>query len=1203
MVFRFFDAPSGGNELLVDSHLASGSGAVVVSNGLFGVALGSGVISDGAGPGTYASLAAVFGQNTAVYLELVIQGETLAPRVRILTAPYAHNATHLNGRASSGFLDTSFGSQTKSGLLSLGDLTVNGSLRVQSGSPAAGDVLTSDATGLATWQQPTVSRAAAALSSLAERLRSVNAADLPFADPRQFNCSGTDATLSFSIDGTKTGDVVGFVGVDRISAPFEYLISLESSSALDPVAQLGRVGRLTIARASGSTTYSGRITEFGLAGFDTTINRWLYVARLEPKFSDLLLRSGYSVRQNQTIQTTIDSVLGAAGVAPRQFSLFDSYPAREMTVQYNESDLDFVQRLVESDGVHYHFQEDPVGDRIVFGDTNGAFPALPLPLNYAGDQVDPGTGAEHVANFHARQRTYSGTGRVRAYRITAPDAPIEQSSTAAGGSGEIYEFFAEDVDSARALARAQHMIQRDEVRRLERTGSSNAPDLRGGRIFTLTDSTAAGLGGSYLVTSVVHFALRDPDPRCIAYGNVFSAVPSTTTFRPERVTRRPVANGPITAKVTGPPGNTTFVDVYGRVKVLFSWDRTGASDETSSGWVRVAVPAGRIDERRWIPEIGDEVAVDFLQGDPDQPLVIGSLHNATRLPPSTDNSTIQGDLTVSGNDLVFGTGARVSSTANVTLQTQGDTALDDLLLHAGLSADDGSLRIFGSGTYEMRSGNGLFTFIDGTSGFERGRLDGFGTLSLDGDLSVQGGVVAIGLDGATLSSEAATFTIKSGDAETDSLSLAAGNTPDDGQILIRGASSIDLTSRIGRFNFSAGDTSLTSFFDQTNASLNEWKFGGANLDLFLGDTASDDVFVPGDFSVSGVKNFVQNHPDHADLSVVYTALEGDEAGTYTRGAARLEGGIARVTLGATFAWVTNPETGLTAHVTPRGRQARLYVESVSTGELVVRSDDPAEASAEFDYIVHGLRLGYEEYGVVQPRRMESALPAPRSFDALYAGREELRGLNASARFRASEESLGRSSARSGQLETLRASIGHVERTGDTEPDTPQPLVTTEREQPAAAAPPEPSTVADQGSRTRMLRTEEPELATSVAVASDVTLGDLLVVDRDQPTRLRAATNAADPTLVGIVAGRPGVLLGTAHVEPDTLTAAVAFTGIVTANVDAGYGSIEIGDLLTSSPTPGHAMRTSEPRAGTIVGKALEPLAHGIGKIRVLVMLR
>jgi type VI secretion system secreted protein VgrG len=1203
MVFRFFDAPSGGNELLVDSHLASGSGAVVVSNGLFGVALGSGVISDGTGPGTYASLAAVFGQNTAVYLELVIQGETLAPRVRILTAPYAHNATNLNGRASSGFLDTSSGSQTKSGLLTLGNLTVNGSLRVQSGSPSAGRVLTSDATGLATWQEPAVSSEAVALSSLAERLRSVDAAELPFADPRQFNCSGTAATLSFSIDGTKTGDVIGFVGVDRISAPFEYLISLESSSAIDPATQLGRVGRVTIARASGSTTYSGRITEFGLAGFDTTINRRIYVARLEPKLSDLLRRSGYSVRQNQSIQTTIDSVLGAAGVTPRQFTLFDAYPTREMTIQYNETDLDFVQRLAESDGVHFHFQEDPLGDRVVFGDTNGAFPTLPLPLNYAGDQVDPGTGAEHVANFHARQRTYTGTGRVRAYRITAPDAPIEQSSTAAGGSGEIYEFFAEDVDSARALARAQQIIQRDEARRLERTGSSNAPDLRGGRIFTLTDSTAAGLGGSYLVTDVVHFALRDPDPNCIAYGNVFSAVPSTTTFRPERVTRKPVANGPITAKVTGPPGNTTFVDLYGRVKVLFSWDRTGASNETSSGWVRVAVPAGRIDERQWTPEIGDEVAVDFLQGDPDQPVVIGSLHNASRLPPSTDNSTIQGDLTVSGNDLVFGTGARLSSTGSVTLQTLGDTDTDDLLLNAGLTADDGALRIFGNGNYEMRSGNGLFLFHDGSTGLETGRLDASGSLRIDGDLSVEGGAVVVGRDGATLAGDATTLRIDSGDADTDSLSLTAGNTTDDGEILIRGASSIDLTSRIGRFNFTAGDTSLTSFFDQTNVSLNEWKFGGANLDLFLGDTASDDVFVPGDFSVSGVKNFVQNHPHHADLSVVYTALEGDEAGTYTRGAARLEGGVARVTLGETFAWVTNPETGLTAHVTPRGQQARLYVESVSTNQLVVRSDDPADASAEFDYIVHGLRIGYEEYGVVQPRRLESALPAPRSFDALYAGREELRALNAAARFRASEESLGRSSAHSGQLATLRASIGQVERASDTETGTPAPLVTTEREQPAVAARPEPATETDSGSRTRMLRTEEPELATSVAVASDVTLGDLLVVDRDQPSRLRAATGAADPTIVGIVAGRPGVLLGSADAEPGTLTAAVAFTGIVTANVDAGYGAIEIGDLLTSSPTPGHAMRASEPRAGTIVGKALEPLAHGIGKIRVLVMLR
>ncbi|MFN7967229.1 MAG: type VI secretion system tip protein TssI/VgrG [Acidobacteriota bacterium] len=1142
MVFRFFDAQTAGNEIMIDRHLAAGTGAVTASGGLFSTALGGGAVSDGSGPGTYTSLAKAFADFGNVWLGIEVQGQTLTPRVRLLASPYALNATNLDGKAANTFVDTSGTAQSKTGNLAVGNLTANGTLTVTGGGPAAGRVLTSDATGLASWRDPAVSAQEAALGDLADRLRTVDPATLPFGDLGKFNCTSTAATLAFSIDGVATGNVAGFVGIDRLASPFEYVIALDSAAAIDAESQLGRVGRLTVARASGSTTYSGRITEFGLAAFAGGTRT--YVVRLEPTLSNLMRRADYELFQGLSVTQVIQKVLTDAAVTASLFQLASTYPPLDMTVQYDENDLDFVRRLVENEGLSFHFRELAAGDQVVFSDDNAAFVAIPGSYAYRGDLVDPGTGEEYVRTFHTRSRRFSAVGRVRGYNLITPTAPAEQTSTAVGGDGERYEAYAEDIDASRALARAQQIIERDQVHRLERSGTSNIPELRAGRTFTLSDSVGAGFGGSYAVTEVVHFALRDPNPACIGYGNVFSAIPSTTRFRPERVTRKPVVRGSTVAKVTGPLGNTEFTDTYGRVKVKFFWDRTGTTDENSSGWVRVAVPSGRIADRRWVPKIGDEVLVDFLDGDPDRPVVLGSPYNADRLPPATDSMTLGGDLTVSGNDLVFGAGGRLTGTTGSTLETLGDSDTDDLLLLAGNTVDDGAIRVFGDSTFELRSGSGLFSFINGASGLETAQVDASGNLQFDGHITSAG---------------------------------------------FRSAPT-------GRFDFTAVDTGFATFLDQTSATINEWKIGGANFDLYLGDSAADNVFVPGDLSVTGVKNFVQNHPQRADLSVVYTALEGDEAGTYTRGSARLVDGVARVALGETFAWVTNPDIGLTAQLTARGAAADLYVESLTTKELVVRARLASDAEAAFDYLVHGLRIGYEEYGVLQPRRMDGSIPVRVS---RAADGNDLHALDALTRFRTMETALGRRAPEQAGADALRAAIGEHADTDDLVSIVAAPATTVRPEHPVdpaditndgATAIPTQDATASSAAPTPVSR-----FASAVCVAG-FTPGDLVAIDRDQPSHWIAARRIADPAVVGVLMLDP--LAACAEGE-----LVIAFAGIVTAKVDASFGAIEIGDLLTSSPTPGHAMRAGTALPGTIVGKALEPLASGVGTIRVLVMPR
>ena len=155
-------------------------------------------------------------------------------------------------------------------------------------------------------------------------------------------------------------------------------------------------------------------------------------------------------------------------------------------------------------------------------------------------------------------------------------------------------------------------------------------------------------------------------------------------------------------------------------------------------------------------------------------------------------------------------------------------------------------------------------------------------------------------------------------------------------------------------------------------------------------------------SSNGSCDFVQNHPGDPEAVVVYACPEGDEVASYTRGTARLQNGVARVPLGETFKWVTNPDIGLTAHLTPRGKAVPLAVVSLTTEELTVRGPD----DVVFDYLVFGLRIGFEEVSVVQEKTQEAYIPSMADHRALYERRPELRDYNALERFKRMRADIG-----------------------------------------------------------------------------------------------------------------------------------------------------------------------------------------------------
>lgn len=360
--------------------------------------------------------------------------------------------------------------------------------------------------------------------------------------------------------------------------------------------------------------------------------------------------------------------------------------------------------------------------------------------------------------------------------------------------------------------------------------------------------------------------------------------------------------------------------------------------------------------------------------------------------------------------------------------------------------------------------------------------------------------------------------------------------------------------------------------------------GNGGSGVFVQLARSGTVF-PGMMS-NGSKSFAQNHPTDPTRIVVYAALEGGEAGTYTRGSGRLSGGEATIALDPTFALTTDPDIGLTAVVTPRTAKADLYVASVSTREVVVRSGNPDAGEVAFDYIVNGLRVGFELQPTILPKEILPNAPVPKleAAEATLASLpEDVRRSTPASRFSASTGFAG--------ARVLIAGINAPEQAKHARPEPIDgvPTVASRAEHAISGSAP-----AIPGSPSKPVM---PPNTFPIAVAERVEPGDVLANDAEHPGTARRAGAESASAVIGIVAGEPGgVWSGTA---PLALPGTIAI-----CRADATLGPIAATDLLVASPNPGFAMRAgTNPKQGTVIGKALEPLEAGMGLIRVLVMSR
>ncbi|HUB15134.1 MAG TPA: type VI secretion system tip protein TssI/VgrG [Acetobacteraceae bacterium] len=435
--------------------------------------------------------------------------------------------------------------------------------------------------------------------------------------------------------------LVGVDGTDRISTLYAYdleLVSTDPDLTADQL--LGSAARIYICPEGAEQPISvdGIISRFTVMGRESRGLR-LYRARLVPMMWLLTRSSDCRIFQDQDVRSIVDTVLADFGVQRREWKLSGHHGQHEFCVQYRETAYDFVCRLLEEEGISFYFRQDDSGHTLVMCDSNHGFGQCVdanVPLR-ATDHVLGG-----VTQWERSYRVRSGQWALQDYNFETPSTDlVTQRKTVnpvlAKRALEMYDYPGryEQRDNGNTIA--QWRIEYEEAAYEGVAGESSCPGFAAGTCFNLSNAANDQDAQQFLLIEVHHTAedwnLLTHDGKS-SYANTFRCAPQAVPYRPPMRTPRPRIHGAQTAVVTGPSGAEIFTDKYGRIKVQFPWDRYGKKNDHSSCFIRVAQTwAGRSFGGWFLPRIGQEVVVTFLEGDPDRPLVVGSVYNAEQTVP------------------------------------------------------------------------------------------------------------------------------------------------------------------------------------------------------------------------------------------------------------------------------------------------------------------------------------------------------------------------------------------------------------------------------------------------------------------------------------------------------------------------------------------------------------------------------------------
>ncbi len=439
----------------------------------------------------------------------------------------------------------------------------------------------------------------------------------------------------------------GFTGTESVSAPFEFEARLVSENpAIDLKPLLRTPAVISLELPEGKTRYIHGIFN-RLVQLDRGQNLVSYVGTLCPSIWFLGLRADCRIFQNLTVPEIVGQVLKDRGIEFKT-KLNGAYEKREYCVQYRESDLNFISRLLEEEGIFYFFEHARNKHVMVMADLPSAFAPGAQPTVRYSLVRDGRADEDGILTFERIEEAHAGKIVLEDYDFTKPNVDLK-TSLSGSSPEEVYDYPGGYLDRSAGEHRARLRLEEQESRLLTVRGTSRCRALQPGYRFTLADHYRADANATYAVLSVTHKAVdnnyRSAQSVPFIYENSFKAVPQSIAYRPPLRASKPVVEGPQTAVVSGKSGEEIWVDKYGRVIVQFHWDRAGKRDEKSSCWVRVAQNwAGKNWGWMSIPRIGQEVVVEFLEGDPDRPLITGRVYNAEQMPPYAlpDNQTQSG---------------------------------------------------------------------------------------------------------------------------------------------------------------------------------------------------------------------------------------------------------------------------------------------------------------------------------------------------------------------------------------------------------------------------------------------------------------------------------------------------------------------------------------------------------------------------------
>jgi len=441
-------------------------------------------------------------------------------------------------------------------------------------------------------------------------------------------------------------------GHEAMSRLFEFRLRLVSESdEISPRRIIGKPAVLRIetwdsSHMGGERHWNGVVSRFQRTGRTASSDGhdlYTYECDIVPWFWFMTQHEDCRIFQNKTVREIVEAIFDEFAYSDFRFELTEDHPALDYCTQYHETTFDFISRLLEREGIHYYFRHNEEGGEsrhiLVFTDNNGSNPALEpaiLPFHHEGraEAFD----AIRTLSLDQQMRTRKVT--LRDWDFTKKKLVQEDTPTVLeiGQDRELerYRYPGGFVEADVGKFRSRVLMEAEEASHMRFHGDGEVRTLAPGHTFALEDHPFDQFNIEYMVLSVRHHGRNNltNDGSPSDYGNEFTLQPHEVTWRAPLTTPRGLVRGPQTALVTGPAGEEIYTDEHGRIKVQFHWDRQGQYDDKSSCWVRVAqVWAGNGYGTLFIPRIGMEVVVDFLEGDPDQPLVTGCVYNGINKPP------------------------------------------------------------------------------------------------------------------------------------------------------------------------------------------------------------------------------------------------------------------------------------------------------------------------------------------------------------------------------------------------------------------------------------------------------------------------------------------------------------------------------------------------------------------------------------------